>query len=74
MTLKKIGFSRVFLATGLSLLSSAPLMAAAPTPKGAPPAAEKSAPVASAKVAPAPAPVAPAAGPTVSARKGRGHF
>ena len=57
MTFTKTGLSRafLFLATGSLLLSAAPLMAAAPTHKGTPPAAAKSAPAAPAKVAPAPA-------------------
>ncbi|HEX2658777.1 MAG TPA: hypothetical protein VHU40_10915 [Polyangia bacterium] len=73
MTVTKTSLQRVFLATGILLLSGGPLLAAEPAGKGEHPAAEKNAPAAPAKATPAPAP-GPSTGPAVSARKGRGHF
>lgn len=80
MSLMKTGLARAVLATGVLLLSGAPLLAATPvaetTHKAQPPTAQKSAPVPPSAVTPTPAPGAPgpSTGPAVSARKGRGHF
>jgi len=74
MTFTKTGLSRGFLAAGILLLSASPLMAATPSHKGEPRAAEKSAPAAPAKVTPAPVAPGPASGPAIATRKGRGHF